>query len=242
MDYKNYIAEKLNIDGVDVATIASFIEVPPSLDMGDYALPCFKLAKIMRKAPNMIAEDLASSFKTDGVICNCLAINGYLNFKVNRLGLAIKTLDNVLAQKEKYGSSDIGKGKNIIVEYSSINIAKPFHIGHLSTTVIGSSLYKIYKFFYIFCNVFERKLSYKEIADKAVNAGVLRYIVISAFMLLASVLLIAIGKGYFRFLGLQLLVVNVVSIFSSFIWTPILWSLLKKENKGYEKSAKSLEE
>ncbi len=146
MDYKIYIAKKLNIPELEVENIASFIEIPPETTMGDYALPCFKLAKILRKSPVVIAETLANGFSTDEVIKECSAINGYLNFKINRENFAYKTLEEVLNLNEKFGSSNIGEGKTICIDYSSINIAKPFHIGHLSTTVIGSALCKIFRF------------------------------------------------------------------------------------------------
>ena len=114
--------------------------------MGDYALPCFKLAKVLRKSPIQIATDLQNAFITDDVISSCTALNGYLNFKVNRLGFISATLSEIMDKGELYGSAKIGEGKTVCIDYSSINIAKPFHIGHLSTTVIGSALCKIYKF------------------------------------------------------------------------------------------------
>ncbi len=146
MDYKSYIAKKLNIEGVDENTIASFLEVPPTSDMGDFALPCFKLAKILRSSPVKIAEDLANGFAVDNVILSCSAVNGYLNFKINRNGFAKSVIAEVLSKGDLYGSDDIGSGKTICIDYSSVNIAKPFHIGHLSTTVIGGALCKILKF------------------------------------------------------------------------------------------------
>ena len=146
MDYRKYIAEKVKIENVTEEEISSFIEIPPDANMGDYALPCFKLSKILRSSPIAIAENLANSFSPDDVIESCEALKGYLNFKINRKGFVAKTLESVLTEKEKYGSDDIGKGKTICIDYSSINIAKPFHIGHLSTTVIGSALCKIYRF------------------------------------------------------------------------------------------------
>lgn len=146
MNYKEYIAKKLNIDGVSIDQSVGFLEVPPNTEMGDYALPCFKLSKLLKKSPVVIANDLQSAFTCDSVISECSAVNGYLNFKVNRSGYALSVIKDVLAQGEKYGSSNIGNGKTVCVEYSSINIAKPFHIGHLSTTVIGSALSKIYRF------------------------------------------------------------------------------------------------
>ncbi len=146
MNYKNYIAEKLKIQGVSVEELSAFIEVPPTNDMGDYALPCFKLSKILRLPPVKIAEDLKNAFVCDEYISEVNAVNGYLNFKINRKGFADSLLNTVLAKGDKYGSDTIGNGKTICIDYSSVNIAKQFHIGHLSTTVIGSALCKIFRF------------------------------------------------------------------------------------------------
>ena len=146
MDYKKYLAEKLNVPEEIKENIASFIEVPPTNDMGDYALPCFKLSKLLRLSPIAIAQNLANDFVADNVIESCVAVNGYLNFKVNRKGLATSLLSEIESKGENFGASDIGNGKTVCIDYSSINIAKPFHIGHLSTTVIGSALCKIYRF------------------------------------------------------------------------------------------------
>lgn len=146
MDYKNHIASKLKIDGVSVEELVSLIVTPPDNSMGDYALPCFKFAKIMRKSPVAIADELAKSFEIDEHISKVIAVNGYLNFTVNRTAMVTNTLNKILTEGEKYGSSSVGTGKTVCIDYSSINIAKPFHIGHLSTTVIGGALYRIYKF------------------------------------------------------------------------------------------------
>jgi arginyl-tRNA synthetase len=146
MDYKKYIADKLNFSGINVDELSSFIEVPPTNELGDFALPCFKLAKILRKSPVAIAEDFKNSFVTDDVISEVSAVNGYLNFKVNRTGKTKTLLTEILDMGDAYGSSIIGNGKTVCIDYSSVNIAKPFHIGHLSTTVIGSSLCKIFRF------------------------------------------------------------------------------------------------
>ena len=146
MDYKQYITEKLEIAGVDKQEIYAAIALPPNSEMGDYALPCFKFAKIFRKSPVAIAEELKSGFVTDGVISEVSAVNGYLNFKVNKTGLSESVLSEILSKGKNYGESETGAGKTVCIDYSSVNIAKPFHIGHLSTTVIGGALYKIYKF------------------------------------------------------------------------------------------------
>ena len=152
MDYKKYIAEHLHIDGVGEEELYDLIALPPNLEMGDYALPCFKFAKLMRKSPVMIAEELEQSVMSDEVIMSdkvlseVSAVNGYLNFKINKTGFVAATLDRILKEKERYGASEEGVGKTICIDYSSINIAKPFHIGHLSTTVLGGALYRIFNF------------------------------------------------------------------------------------------------
>ena len=146
MNYKNYIAKKLNLQSIDAELLEGYIEVPPNTEMGDYALPCFKLSKIMRSSPIKIAEDLKNAFVCDEYVSECTALNGYLNFKINRNAFAKDVLAEVLSKEDKYGSADVGNGKTICIDYSSINIAKPFHIGHLSTTVIGSALCKIFRF------------------------------------------------------------------------------------------------
>lgn len=146
MDYKKHIAEKLASCGIDKEEIEAAIAVPPDNKMGDYALPCFKFAKVMRKSPVAIAEELKNTFATDDAISEVEAVNGYLNFRVNRNALVKETLEKIAEQGEAFGSSDMGNGKTICIDYSSVNIAKPFHIGHLSTTVIGGALYRIFKF------------------------------------------------------------------------------------------------
>lgn len=146
MDYKKYIAEKIKIDGMSAEEMEASIALPPNSEMGDYALPCFKFAKILRKSPVQIAQDLAATIKPDDILEEVTALNGYLNFKINKTGLALGVLKEIAAQGDRYGSSDVGKGKTVCIDYSSVNIAKPFHIGHLSTTVLGGALYKIYNF------------------------------------------------------------------------------------------------
>ena len=146
MDYKKHIAEKIKVEGVSEQEIYDSIALPPNTEMGDFALPCFKFAKILRKSPVMIAEELKNAIATDDVISEVSALNGYLNFKIDKNGFVKGTLDKILTQKDSYGASDEGNGKTVCIDYSSINIAKPFHIGHLSTTVLGGALYRIFNY------------------------------------------------------------------------------------------------
>lgn len=146
-DFKKLISEiiKSEIEDLTIEEITALIEVPPNKEMGDYAFPCFKLAKIFRKAPNAIAEDLAGKIQPTDDINKIVNLGGYVNFFVNKESLAKKVINQVLTEKENYGKSEFGKGKTVVVEFSSPNIAKPFHIGHVRTTVIGNALSKIYQ-------------------------------------------------------------------------------------------------
>lgn len=145
MDYKKKIAELINskVD-LEVEKIEQLIEIPPRPEMGDYAFPCFQLSKVMRKAPNMIAEDLKNQLSSEGFekIEN---LGPYVNFFVDKGEFSKNTIEKILKEKDNYGKSNIGEGKTVCVEYSSPNIAKPFHVGHLFTTAIGNALYKMFK-------------------------------------------------------------------------------------------------
>lgn len=146
-DFKEIIAkqlEKMDL-GLSFEEIYKLIEIPPQDNMGDYSFPCFSLAKTLRKNPALIAEDLAKEFDTEGFE-KVKNLNAYLNFYVDRKVFEEEILKEILEKKEKYGSSDKGSGKNIVIDFSSVNIAKPFHIGHIRSTVIGDALRNIHKF------------------------------------------------------------------------------------------------
>lgn len=146
MDYKKIIAERIQEHvELEIEKIEGLLEVPPKPEMGDYAFPCFQLAKVMRKAPNMISEDLSIKINKDGFErVECLG--PYVNFFLDKSEFSENIINKVLKEGDLYGASEIGEKKNIVVEYSSPNIAKPFHVGHLFTTAIGNALYKMYKF------------------------------------------------------------------------------------------------
>lgn len=147
-DFKRIVAKAISdVTNIEINEIDGYIEMPPNKEMGDYSFPCFKLAKSLKKAPQIIAEELKEKLEIDvSLIEKISVIGGYLNFYINHNELAKTVLNEISNKKENYGSSNIGGGKNVVIDYSSPNIAKPFHIGHLRSTVIGSALYKIYKF------------------------------------------------------------------------------------------------
>lgn len=146
IDFKKEIAEIIakNLEGLTEDEIKSMIEIPQDQSMGDYAFPCFRLAKTMRKAPNLIAAELAEKLQGEQLFSEVSPVNAYVNMFVSREEMMKSTVSEVLEEKENFGRSDIGGNKKVIVEFSSPNIAKPFHIGHIRSTVIGNSLSKIY--------------------------------------------------------------------------------------------------
>ena len=125
--------------------ISAMLEYPPDTSMGDLALPCFKLSKSLRRSPVQIAQVIAEGI-ADASIKKAEAVNGYLNISISDTYLASVLCDDILARGDKFGSADFGSGKTVVLDYSSPNVAKPFHIGHLGTTVIGHSLKKLHEF------------------------------------------------------------------------------------------------
>src|SRR5215813_9641496 len=129
---------------LDTGEVERAIEVPPSVDLGDYAFPCFPLAKTLRKAPQVIATELAIAFQRTALIKEVRAAGPYVNFFVDRVAYSHAGLSAIIEQGSAFGKSTEGVGKTVIVDYSSPNIAKPFGVGHLRSTVIGNALSRIY--------------------------------------------------------------------------------------------------
>lgn len=146
MDFKLEVAKKISeqVD-MELEKVMDLIEIPPQSNMGDYAFPCFQLAKTMRKPPHMIAKELADKFAKDNVLEKAEAAGGYLNFFINREEYTKHTINEVLEKGSNYGKQKGNEDKTVLVEFSSPNIAKPFHIGHLYTTVIGSAIEKVFR-------------------------------------------------------------------------------------------------
>lgn len=145
-NFKEEIAKLIEeVTNINWEELANYLEVPPETKMGDYAFPCFKLAKTLKKAPPLIATEIKENIKTENTVIEKIeVVGGYLNIFINKKLLVENVLKEIDEKKDKYGYSKIGEGKTAVIEYSSPNVAKPFHIGHLRTTVIGGALYKIY--------------------------------------------------------------------------------------------------
>ena len=136
-----------SFDGAAITAdeLVTMLEYPPDSSMGDIAFPCFKLSRTLKCAPPVIAQKLASA-EFDSDIVTAQAAGPYLNFKISEKYLTERVLGAVLSKGEGYGSFDFGEGKTVVLDYSSPNTSKPFHIGHLGTTVIGHCLKLLHEF------------------------------------------------------------------------------------------------
>ena len=148
MDYKDLIASNLSsCTGLDKEQVEGLIEIPPKLELGDYAFPCFVLAKTLHKAPPVIANELKDSPELVKGFDGAVTVNTagpYINFRIDKGVLARTVISEIIEEGDQYGNRNIGEGKNVIIEFSSPNIAKPFHVGHAFTTILGNSLSNIY--------------------------------------------------------------------------------------------------
>ncbi len=147
MDYKKELSELIApAAGISPEEAYSLLEAPADAALGDYAFPCFKLAKLLKRSPAVIAQELSEKLKLPFFVSETKVVGAYINFFLDRKSFIEDTLLEVQKKDDEFGSADLGRGRTVCIDYSSINIAKPFHIGHLSTTVIGNSLGKIYRF------------------------------------------------------------------------------------------------
>ena len=142
INLKEEIAKLISEQVADLTEeeIRGMIETPQDQKMGDYAFPCFRLAKVLRKAPPLIAKDIADAIGDNDIFSDVQQVNAYVNMFISKEEFVEEVVEEVMAKGDEYGRSNVGEGKPVIVEFSSPNIAKPFHIGHIRSTVIGNSI------------------------------------------------------------------------------------------------------
>ena len=145
MDYKKLLADIVILQDVESSEIEPLITVPKDPAMGDFCLPCFKFAKEMKKSPMILAQEIVSRIGAYNFLEKAEAVGGYVNFTLNKKMVASAVVEKILSEGENYGRSEIGSGKTVCIDFSSVNIAKPFHMGHLLNTVIGGALCRIYR-------------------------------------------------------------------------------------------------
>ena len=146
-DYKKIISKKLEEKDIGLSSeeIYKLIEIPPQEKMGDYSFPCFQLAKTLRKNPALISKEIASEIELED-FAEIKNVGPYINFFLDRKKFENEVINTIIDKKENFGRSDMGKGKTVVLDFSSVNIAKPFHIGHIRSTVIGDVIRNIHEF------------------------------------------------------------------------------------------------
>ena len=147
MDFKKELSEKISdVIKLNPKDVYEYIEIPPNKNMGDFSFPCFRLAKELKKAPQAIAIEIAEKLNTISFVDSIKTEGAYINFYLNKQYFAKAVLSTLIEKGNDYGKSNLGNGKRIVIDYSSPNIAKPFHVGHLRSTVIGNALYNVFNF------------------------------------------------------------------------------------------------